>query len=174
MRNFRSLVLGLALVSLAACEQPIPFEEGNESNTYLGCIGLRTDDIERKYRNVIIDRSNHSVRSEQYFLSDFMVAQAGVVGALDDISDPSAYKWERKTDTLRFKFELHRTTLKLQERTRMPVGSKYIYGHKNFSCEAFNNYEAYKTWENSIIEELEAEALKRKLKAEAAEKQKRI
>lgn len=170
----RNIVVGLVLLSMAACEQHIPFEERNESNTYLGCIDPRADDIERKYRNVIIDRLNHSIRSEQYFLIPFMVIQAGLVADLDDTSDPSAYKWEKETDALRMKFELHRTTLKLKERRRVPVGSEYVYGHTNYSCELFNNYETYKTWENSILEELEAETLKRKLKAEAAEKQKKI
>ena len=174
MRSFRRLVLGLVLVSLAACEQPIPFEERNESNTYLGCIDPRADDIERKYRNVIIDRLNHSVRSESYFLIPYMVVQAGPAADLDDVSDSSVYKWESESDIVRLKYELHRTTLKLKERSRVPVGSEYIYGHTNFTCKLFNDYETYKTWENSVLEELEAESLKRKLKAEAAEKQKKI
>jgi hypothetical protein len=53
-------------------------------------------------------------------------------------------------------------------------GSDYLYRHTNFTCELFNDYETYKTWENSILEELEAEALTKKLQAEAAEKQKKI
>ena len=79
MRNFRSLVLGLMLLSLAACEQPIPFEERNESNTYLGCTNPGADDVEKKYRNVIIDRSNHSIRSEWYYLIGSKVYQLGGV-----------------------------------------------------------------------------------------------
>ena len=126
MRNFRRLVLGLVLVSLAACEQPIPFEERNESNTYLGCINPRADDFEQKYRNVIIDRLNHSVRSEAYFLIPYMLIQAGRAADLDDVSDTSIYKWESESDTVRLRYELHRTTLKLKERSRVPVGSKYI------------------------------------------------
>jgi hypothetical protein len=104
----------------------------------------------------------------------FKVYQSGHAEILDDISDTSAYKWERETDSTRWRYELHRTTLKLKERTRVLFGSDYLYGHTNFTCELFNDYETYKTWENSILEELEAEALTKKLQAEAAEKQKKI
>ena len=147
----RNIITGLLLLSLAGCEQHIPFEERNESNTYLGCIDPRAEGIERKYRNVIIDRLNHSVRSEAYFLIPYMVIQAGRAADLDDVSDTSIYKWESESDTVRLRYELHRTTLKLKERSRVPVCSEYIYGHTNFTCELFNDYETYKTWENSIL-----------------------
>jgi len=168
------LLLLFFVALLAACEQPIPFEERNNSNTYLGCTNPGADDVERKYCNVIIDRFNHSIRSEIYFLIPSRVIQGGHEADLDDVSDTSAYKWGYETDSIRYRYELHRTTLKLKERRRVSVGSKYIYGHTNFSCELFNNYETYKTWENSILEELETERLKRKLRAEAAENQKKI
>lgn len=169
-------LLLLSIILLTACDQEILFDEKNNDNNYLSCVNLSDDNIDRRWRNVILDKTNQSIRSQFYFISsnDFTVTHYGKISDLNDNYDGSAYQWGEHKGMMSTKFELHKTTLNLEEMLRISLESGDDYEERNFGCEVYDDYQSYSKWENSILEELEIEATRQKTQSKKTEGNKKI
>ena len=169
-------ILLLTVIFLTACDSNIRFDAQGSNNSYLSCSS--NNELRYRWRNVILDKTNKSVRSEWYFIvsSDFTVGQHGAIFTLSDNYDKSSYQWGEHTgDMFSDEFYLHKTTLILevyQKNTYDSLPSSYDI--TKFRCNVYDDYQAYSEWEHSIVDSLENAAVNEKAKASAAESAKKI
>ena len=90
-------LLLLSLILLSACDRQIPFDEQGNNNSYLSCSNISDGNVATRWRNVILDKTNLSVRSQKYFIYDSSVEQWGAIFDLrDNYDDYQIYaKWEK-------------------------------------------------------------------------------
>ena len=169
-------LLLLTAISLIGCDQDIPFEIQGSNNVYLGC--SKTENSRNWWRNVILDKTNKSVKSEWFFVTrnDYTIVQTGTVFALTDNYDKTSYQWgEHTRDVFSDEFTLHKTTLNLElfQKSNVP-NMKTSYSTDKFRCNVYDDYQAYSKWERDILERLKNNATKLKAEAKSAESAKRI
>jgi len=178
-------LLLLSIILLSACDRQIPFDaQGSNkipfdaqgsNNSYLGCSS--NNELRYRWRNVILDNTNQSVRSEWYFIAsgDFIVMQYGAIFVLNDNYDGSAYEWGEHKGKISETFKLHKTTLNLDVVERITYD--YLddtYNWDEFRCNVYDDYQSYSKWENSILEELAIEAIRQKIESKKTEANKKI
>ena len=168
-------LLLLSIILLSACDRQIPFDAQGSNNSYLGCSS--NNELRYRWRNVILDNTNQSVRSEWYFIAsgDFIVMQYGAIFVLNDNYDGSAYEWGEHKGKISETFELHKTTLNLDVVERITYD--YLddtYNWDEFRCNVYDDYQSYSKWENSILEELAIEAIRQKIESKKTEANKKI
>ena len=171
-----SRFLLLSIILLSACDRQIPFDEQSDNTSYLSCSNIRDGDVATRWRNVILDKSNQSVRSEWYFIvsRDFRAVQNGKIFVLNDNYDGSAYQWGEHKGNISSTFELHKTTLNLKVNERFSYDSGDDYIRYKFRCDVYDDYQTYAKWEKSILESLEIEAIRQKAQSERTEENKQI
>jgi len=151
-------LLLLSIILLGACDREIPFDEQGEGNNYLSCSSISDGNPATRWRNVILDKSNQSVRSERYFIAsdNFTVMQHGSIFILNDKYDGSAYRWGEYKGKISRTFELHKTTLNLDVVQRIAYDStEDTYDREKFRCTVYDDYQSYSKWENLILETLD-------------------
>jgi hypothetical protein len=161
----------LTAIFLIACDQLIPFDVEGGDNRYLGC----TSQNPVRSRNVVIDRANNSLRSEQYFISstDFSVVQFGHIAVLEDNYDGSRYEWVQDLEPFSNAYVLHKTNLNLHVKQTYTSGSGSNTTRYNLTCTVYDDYQAFLKWERNVLDNLKNEAMRQKadkVEAEAAKK----
>ncbi len=170
-------LLLLSIILLSACDRQIPFDEQGSNNSYLSCSSISDGNPATRWRNVILDKSNQSVRSEWYFIAsgDFTVLQYGSIFVLKDNYDGSAYRWGEYKGKISRTFELHKTTLNLDVVERITYDSTADnYDREKFRCNVYDDYQTYAKWETSILETLKIVAIRQKTQSERTEENKQI
>jgi len=169
------LLLLFSIVLSSACNREIPFDEQGNNNSYLSCYSISEDVIESGWRNVILDKTNQSIKSEMYTIShDFKGMQYGDVFVMNDSYDDSEYRWGEHTGVVSNKFELHKTTLNLKVIRRFSTANGDSYDRLDYECSIYDDYQSYLKWEKSILESLEIEGIRQKIQAEKVEENKKI
>ena len=173
--NKMKRLLLLSIILLTACDQEILFDEQGNNNSYLSCYSISDDVIESGWRNVILDKTNQSIKSERYTIShDFKGMQYGDVFVMNDSYDDSEYRWGEHTGTVSNKFELHKTTLNLKVIRRLSTDNGDSYDRLDYECGVYDDYQSYLKWEKSILESLEIEGIRQKIQSERVEANKKI
>ena len=168
-------LLLLSLILLSACDRQIPFDEQGNNNSYLSCSNISDGNVATRWRNVILDKSNQSVRSQKYFIYDSSVKQWGAIFDLRDNYDNSAYAWGEYEGKISKTFELHNTTLNLDVVQRIAYDSTDdTYDREKFRCNVYDDYQTYAKWETSILESLGSVAIRQKAQSERTEENKQI
>jgi len=170
-------LLLLSIILLSACDRQIPFDEQSNNTSYLSCSSISDGNPATRWRNVILDKSNQSVRSEWYFIAsdNFTVMQHGSIFVLNDNYDGSAYRWGEYKGKISRTFELHKTTLNLDVVQRIAYDSTDdTYDREKFRCNVYDDYQTYAKWETSILESLESAAIRFKYQSERTEENKQI
>jgi hypothetical protein len=148
------IILSVAIPLITACKQEpvITFSEGSVDNIYLTCKERGND----RWRNVIIDKINKSVKSEKYFVSstDNKLYQYGKIASL--FGNVESYSWSEPEDDIYSSFNLNRTTLKMTVNTWINERLSY----KHFIC-TNSDYEYFKIQEKNIKDNLISEAKKK-------------
>ena len=173
-------LLLLTAIFLTACDSNIPFDVQGSSHVYLGCKNNQAE-FDSKWRNVILDKTNGSARSEWFFLDDaddFRVLQHGQIGKLYENSNKSAYEWGDYNNKFRSdRFAVDKTSLRLDHTKKYNYSAEaggVKYKTDNYSCELKTDYEAYSKWESSVRETLDIVSRRFRAEAKVAEAAKKI
>ena len=148
------IILSFTLLLITACkvEPVIKFSENSKDNIFLVCKKSGNE----RWRNVIIDKINKSVRSEMYAVSSYdnKLFQYGEIASLSDYGED--YHWTETEDDIYSSFRLNRTTLKMTVNTWINERFSYEY----FIC-TNSDYEYFKIQEKNIKDNLKSEAKKK-------------